>query len=220
MSPRTHPNSVGTECPVEVSNAAMRLALLCALSLPPIDAAADCSDYQLFEKKESPEPVACSPSRCEDITVVPAGAKQIEPSLEPVATWSDREACYGKTCRALGAKVTAELVRRNRLVSVAKHHGLEISFTIDHQIAVVTGPLPHPFEIWDVVKDVRLVIKPSVNHAKAQIALATVVGKAVIVDWNDGVASVHDVGGQRGSTFPAGLIAALDISARMTRAPR
>ncbi len=188
----------------------MRLALL--LLLLPDVAAAECSDFQLFIKKDSTLPLACLPSRCVDITVAPTGAPPIEATLPPAATFDlpTRKACHGTTCRPLGSRFTAELVRRSKLMSVKQHHELEITFTTDHKIGVVVGPLPHPFEIWDIARDIRLAIKPSPDHAKALISIATVVGAAVIVDWNDGLASVHDVSGQRGSTFRAGLITALD----------
>lgn len=187
----------------------MRLVLLLLLGLLPRDVAAECDTYQLFAKEGLQ---ACTPSECIDITATPRGARPIEATPPPRAEWDlrTRKVCFGTTCRAPGAKLTAELVRRGKLVSVARHHELEVAFTTDHALAVVVGPVPNPLEIWDVAKDQRLAIKPSNDHAKAQISTANVVGAALIIDWNDGLASVHDVAKQRGTTFRAGLIAPLD----------
>jgi hypothetical protein len=128
-------------------------------SLVSLDAAADCFDYQLFVKQDVP--VACTPHRCIELTVVPPAAKPVERTLPPVATWTraTRKACHGTTCRALEPRFTAELVRRSKLLSVRRHHELEISFTTDHRIGVVTGPLPHralvPADIDDAPRGLR-----------------------------------------------------------------
>lgn len=185
----------------------MKLALL--FLLLPLDAAAECSAYQLFAKERLQ---ACTPSECIDITAMPKGARPIEAAPPPRAEWDlrTRKVCFGTTCRAPGAKLAAELVRRGKLASGIRHHEIEVGFTIDHELAVVVGPVPNPLEIWDVAKDQRLAIKPSNDHPNAKMSTATVVGSAIIVDWNDGLASVHDRKNQRGKTFRAGLIAPLD----------
>jgi len=175
----------------------------------PLDAGAECSDHELFAKGRLE---ACTASRCTEIIAMPRGATPLEPTPPPRAEWDlrTRKACFGTTCRAPGAKLTAELVRRGKLASTVRHHELEVAFTIDLRLAVVVGPLPRPLEIWDVAKDTHLAIQRAPNPRNAGPSTATVVGRAIIIDWLDGVASIHDGTGQLGSVFRAGLISPLD----------
>lgn len=149
-------------------------------------------------------PLHASANRCDD---------RADTTPAPRATWTGagNKACYGDRCATVGDRLAAEVARRARRTTSGLHSAddLDVALTIDDKLAVVSGPFPEPAAVWDVARDAPVTVKPP-EHPNAQLSVAIVAGVGVVLDWDDGLASVLVAAGPVGAPFRAGLVVPLD----------